>query len=155
MMEVTIEALSGDRFSFEAPQGEGYRDEGDYHVGEIYQGYSYCKETGVYVADLYFGIAAELDCDDSPENIRRAYEKHHGTAAGFSVERAGHPVFEWRAEFRNAGMHRIIYWKKIDEFELFACELLLKADLAEKELQEKLLDDFGRMARSCKAQPEE
>lgn len=154
-MEVTIEILSGARFSFEAPQGEGYRDEGDYHVGEIYQGYSYCTETGAYVADLYFGIATELDCNDSPENIRRAYERYHGAATEFSVAEAGHPVFERRAEFRNAGMRRIVYWRRIDEFELFAGELLLKTDLAEKELQEKLLDDFERMVRSCKAQPEE
>lgn len=152
MMEVTIEALSGDRFSFAVPQGEGYRDEGDYHVGEIYQGYSYCKETGVHVADLYFGIAAELDCNDSPENIRRAYEKYHGAATEFSVAEAGHPVFDRRAEFRNAKMHRIVYWKRIDEFELFACELLLKADLAEKELQKKILDDFECMVKSCRAE---
>lgn len=154
-MKVTIEALSGARFSFEPPQGEGYRDEEDYNVGEIYQGYSYSKETGEYVADLYFGIAAELDCNDSPENIHRAYEKHHGAAAGFSVAEAGHPVFERRAEFRNAKMHRIVYWKKIDEFELFSCELLLKADLAEKELQERILDDFERMVKSCGAEQRE
>lgn len=151
--EVTIETLSGGSFSFEPPQEEIYRDEEDYNVGEIYQGYSYSKEsTGEYVADLYFGMAAELNCDSSPENALKVYEKQHGAAVQFEVTRTEHPVFERRIEFRNAVMHRIVYLNVIDEFELFSCELLLKAHLAEKELHEKILNDFERMVNSCRAE---
>lgn len=156
-MEVIIETLSGGSFSFEAPQEEIYRDEEDYNVGEIYQGYSYSKEsTGEYVADLYFGMAAELECDSSPEHALKAYEKQHGKAVKFEVTGTEHPVFERRIEFRNAVMHRIVYLKVIDEFELFSCELLLKANRAGNELHDKILNDFERMVKSCRAEaPEE
>ncbi|MBR4305853.1 MAG: hypothetical protein IKT78_03310, partial [Ruminiclostridium sp.] len=60
-----FETLSDIKVSFEIPQDERYNDEEDYGAAEIYQGYSFYKseDDEKSVADMFFGIAAELDCD--------------------------------------------------------------------------------------------
>ncbi len=150
----TIELLSSSKLSFEELQDDHYVDEQDYHAAEIYQGYSYYKESpDDSVADLYYSIASELDCDISSDNIRKVYGALYGADAQVEVKEISHPVFGKRVEVIGKEIHHITYLKQIDESELLACELNLKIKPAGKRIYAKVLKDFEKMVESTRMEP--
>jgi len=148
---ITFDTLSGDKLSFETLPEESYEEEEDYGTAEIYQGYSYYKESAdESVADIYFSIAAELDCDISSDNIRKTYGKLYGADAEIRITDVTHPVFEKRIEVTGKKIHHITYVKQVDENELLACELELKVKPAGKRIYAKVLNDFEKLVESSK-----
>lgn len=148
---ITFDTLSGAKFSFETLPEDGYEDEEDYGVAEIYQGYSYYKESDdESVADIYFSIAAELDCDISAENVQAVYGKRYGADANIEITQITHPIFEKRIEVISKKIHHITYVKQVDENELLACELELKVKPAGKRIYAKILKDFEKLVESSK-----
>lgn len=146
-----FETFSDIRLSFIAPPDDVYTDEQDFHAAEIYQGYSFYKDgKEESVADMYFASASELDCDITPEHIKRVYESYDGSVLSFSCDDAEHSVFERRIEMETASTHRIVYIKTISECELLSCELVLKKKMAGKRLHDKIVKDFEAMVSSCR-----
>ena len=148
--EKTIELLSGTTMIVSAPRDKHFSDCEDYGVGELHQAYLYFpKESADSSAEFYLGIAAELDCDISEDNIRKAWEKLHGKADFFEVKSVEHGIWGLRAEMKNKSVHRISYLLRIDESELLDCTMELHKPNTRKKLDEKLTGLFEEFARKC------
>ncbi len=147
-----FETLSDMKISFKIPQGDGYTDEEDYSSSEIYQGYSYSKseEDDEPVGHIYLGIAAELNCDLSSENVLNVFEKKYGSATQYEYIECEHSIFKYRAEIIGKNIHRILYLRQIDENELLSCELTVNTKKSGKRLDKKLNKDFESIVKSCK-----
>lgn len=150
--EKNIELLNGSTLTVSAPRDRHFSDNEDYGVGELYQAYMYFprEDSEEASAVFYIGMAAELNCDMSEENIRRAWEKQNGKAEFFEVNAAEHGIFKLRAEMRNKSVHRISYLLQIDENELLDCTMELRKPNSRKKLDEKLTDLFEEFAHQCK-----
>ena len=149
--EKTIELLSGTTMIVPAPRDKHFSDCEDYGVGELHQAYLYFPKEGAdSSAEFYLGIAAELDCDMSEDNIRHAWEKLHGKAEFFEVIQAEHGIWGLRAEMKNKSVHRISYLLQIDESELLDCSMELHKPNSRKKLDEKLTEMFEEFARKCR-----
>lgn len=151
-LEKTIELLSCTTMIVSAPRDKHFTDEEDNGVCELYQLYGYYprEDSEERSAAFYIGIAAELDCDMSEDNIRNAWEKLHGKAEFFEVKPTEHGVFKLRAEMRNKNVHRISYLLQINEGELLDCTMELRKPNTRKKLDEKLTVMFEEFARQCK-----
>lgn len=146
-----IELLNGSEVIVEAPHDKHFADYGDYGVGELHQAYLYfAKEGADSSTEFYLGIAAELDCDMSEDNIRKAWEKLHGKAEFFKVRPTEHGIFKLRAEMKNKSVHRISYLLQIDESELLDCTMELHKPNTRKKLDEKLTGLFDEFALRCR-----
>ena len=148
--------LSDLKVSFEIPQDDRYTDEEDYGAAEIYQGYSYreSEDDEESVSDMYFGIAAELNCDLSSDNVLSVFEKEYGKAVQYDYSSTEHEIFEFRAEITGEKTHRIIYLKQMDSEELLSCELTIDTKRAGKRLCGKLIKNFEKLVASCKIREE-
>jgi len=145
----TFTLLCEKEVSYVEPQDDNFINAEDYGVAEIYQGYSYCEDDREgSIAEFFFSIASELDCDISPGNIRRKWEYFHSKATTFEVAETSVAVFTHRAEFRNKKTHKISYFRQMNEYELFACELEIRLAKISKPLHSKLVKLFDEFARS-------
>jgi hypothetical protein len=146
-----FETISETKVSFEIPQGDNYTDEQDCHAAEIYQVYSYRKENiDEPIAYMAFSIAAQFDCNMSKENIRRTWEKFDDKATEFKIEPIKHLLFDYRAEMLNENCHNVMYFRQVDKYEIFACELTVKYNLAKKQPDKKITEDFEKMVKSSR-----
>ena len=147
-----IELLSGTEIIVEVPRDKHFTDEEDYGVCEVYQLYGYYPRVDSEEASavFYIGMAAELDCDMSEDNIRRAWEKQNGKAEFFEVKPTEHGIFRLHAEMKNKSVHRISYLLQINEGELLDCTMELRKPNTRKKLDEKLSVMFEEFARQCK-----
>ncbi|MCM1478134.1 MAG: hypothetical protein NC085_00430 [Muribaculaceae bacterium] len=148
--EKSIELLNGGTVTVSAPRDKHFSDYDDCGVGEIYQAYMYLpREDAEWSAAFSLGIAAELDCDMSGENICRVLEKLYGKAEFFEVKDVEYSIFKLRAEMRNKNVHRISYLLQIDECELLDCTMELRKPNSRKKLDEKLTGLFEEFVRKC------
>lgn len=148
---VDVELLSDQKVEIHPPRDRHFTDMGDGGIAEIYRAYEYYpKEGAESSAEFYLGIAAELDCDMSDENIRKAWEKQYDKAEFFEVKSVEYGIFKLRAEMRNKSVHRISYLLHIDESELLDCTMELHKPNSRKKLDEKLSSLFEEFARGCK-----
>ena len=146
-----INLLSGSLVEFDIPADDHFIDSDDFGVGEIYKGYSYLpKEDADSVAEMFLGIAAELDCDLTPDNIRRRWEEYNGTAISFCCKVVNYGIFTVFAELKNKNIHKVSYFLKIDDSEILECSLEVHNPNMRKKTDEKLRDLFYTFAGSCK-----
>ena len=146
-----ITLLNGSEILVEEPDDKHFSDCDDYGLGEMHQVYMYFHGDGAeHSAEFYLGIAAELDCDMSEDNIHEALKNQHGKADFFEVKSVEHGIFKLRAEMRNKSVHRISYLLQIDESELLDCTMELHKPNSRKKLDEKLSGLFEEFARRCK-----
>ncbi|MCM1327815.1 MAG: hypothetical protein NC253_00085 [Ruminococcus sp.] len=142
-----VELLCGETVTVYPPRDRHFTDTGDGSAGEIYQVYEYAPSEGAETsAAFYLGIAAELDCDISEENIRKVWEKMYSSAETFSADKCGHGIFDLQVEMRNKNVHRISYLKQIDENELLECTMEVKSPNRRKKLDERLTALFEEFA---------
>ena len=148
---IEVELLSDQKVEIYPPHDRHFTDMDDGGAAEIYRLFEYSPKDGAESsANFYLGIAAELDCDMSEDNIRKAWEKLHGKAEFFEVKQAEHGIFKLRAEMKNKSVHRISYLLQIDESELLDCTMELHKPNSRKKLDEKLSALFEEFARQCK-----
>lgn len=147
-----VELVNGSILIVSPPRDKCFTDNDDYGEGELYQLYGYYprEDSEEASAAYYIGIAAELDCDMSEDNIRKAWEELHGKAEFFEVKPTEHGIFRLRAEMRNKSVHRISYLLQINEGELLDCTMELRKPNTRKKLDEKLSVMFEEFARQCK-----
>ena len=147
-----IEIISGAKLTVSAPRDKHFTDDEDHGVGELYQAYMYFprEDSEESSAEFYLGIAAELDCDMSEDNIRNAWEELHGKAEFFEVKAVEYGIFKLRAEMRNKSVHRISYMLQIGESELLDCTIELHKPNSRKKLDEKLSALFVEFAGQCR-----
>ncbi len=148
---IEVELLSDQKVEIFPPRDRHFTDMEDGGAAEIYRLYEYYPKEGAdSSAEFYLGIAAELDCDMSEDNIRNTWEKQNGKAEFFEVKPTEHGIFKLRAEMKNKSVHRISYLLQIDESELLDCTMELRKPNSRKKLDEKLSGLFEEFARQCK-----
>ena len=148
---VEVELLSDQKIEIHPPRDRHFTDMQDGGAAEIYRLYEYSPKEGAEPsASFYLGIAAELDCDLSEENIRNAWEELHGKAELFEVKSVEQGIFKLRAEIKNKSVHRISYLLQSDESELLDCTMELYKPNTRKKLDEKLTGMFEEFARQCR-----
>ncbi|MDE7303834.1 MAG: hypothetical protein K2N60_11010 [Oscillospiraceae bacterium] len=148
---IEVELLSDQKIEISPPRDRHFTDMEDGGTAEIYRLYEYYpKEGAESSAEFYLGIASELDCDMSDDNICRAWEKQNGNAELLEVKSVEYGIFKLRAEMRNKNIHRISYLLQIDESELLDCTMKLHKPNSRKKLDEKLSGLFEEFARQCK-----
>lgn len=148
---IEVELLSDQKVEIHPPHDRHFTDMDDGGAAEIYRLYEYSPKEGAEPsANFYLGIAAELDCDMSEDNIRNAWEKLHGKAELFEVKPTEHGIFKLRAEMKNKNVHRISYLLQIDESELLDCTMELHKPNSRKKLDEKLTGLFEEFALRCR-----
>ena len=148
---VEIELLSDKTVIIFPPRDRHFTDCDDCGAAELYKAYGYCPKEGAdSSAEFYLGIAAELDCDMSGENIRRAWEELHGKSEFFEVKPTEYGIWGLRAEMKNKSVHRISYLLQIDESELLDCTMELRKPNSRKKLDEKLSVLFEEFAGKCR-----
>ena len=148
---VEIELLSDKTVIISPPRDRHFTDCDDCGAAELYKAYGYYPKEGAdSSAEFYLGIAAELDCDMSGENIRKAWEELHGKSEFFEVKPIEHGIFKLRAEMKNKSVHRISYLLQIDESELLDCTMELRKPNSRKKLDEKLTVLFEEFAGKCR-----
>lgn len=147
---VEAELLSDQKLEVYPPRDRHFTDMQDGSAAEIYRLYEYSPKEGAEPsANFYLGIAAELDCDISEDNIRKAWEEQYGKAEFFEVKSAEHGIYKLRAEMKNKSVHRISYLLQIDKSELLDCTMELHKPNTRKKLDEKLTEMFEEFARKC------
>lgn len=146
-----FETTSKHIISYHEPSDDHYADEQDFHIAEVYQGYSFYKDgTEDLLANMYFGMAAELNNEISKENVHDVYTRLHGKSIEYDMKAIKHPIFQYRFDFLTRDVRRILYIRRESEAELLSCELVLKKKTAGKRLHDKIVKDFEAMAKSCR-----
>ncbi len=147
----SIELLDGSTLTVKHPSDKHFTDYEDCGAAEIYQCYSYLpKEDAESSADFFLGIAAELGCDISPENIRSSWEAAYGKADLFEIQEVDYGIFSLRVEMRNKNTHKISYLLPMGEDLLLECGMDVHQPNRRKKLDERLVELFGEFALSCK-----
>ncbi len=147
----SLELLDGSMLTVKHPSDKHFSDYEDCGAAEIYQCYSYLpKEDAESSADFFVGIAAELGCDISPENVRSSWEDVYGKADIFEIQEVDYGIFNLRVEMRNKNTHKISYLLQMGEDLLLECGMGVHQPNRRKKLDEKLVELFGEFALSCK-----
>ena len=147
----SLELLDGSTLTVKHPSEKHFTDYEDCGAAEIYQCYSYLpKEDAESSADFFVGIAAELGCDLSPENIRSSWEDVYGKADIFEIQEVDYGIFNLRVEMRNKKTHKISYLLQMGEDLLLECGMDVHQPNRRKKLDERLVELFGEFALSCK-----
>ena len=137
--------------TFECPNDCRFIDSRDIGAAEIYQCYSYIpKNADESIAEFYFGIASELDCNLSPENIRNCWVELNGKADELKVENVEYGIFRVRAEMKNKSVHKISYFLQMADDLLLECSMEVHQPNKRKKTDEKLSNLFEQFALSCK-----
>lgn len=146
-----IETLSNIKISYEVPDKKRYKDKQDFSVAEIYQGYSYLpKDCIESVADMFFGTASELDCSIDKATILNSFVKEFGVAISVDYQELSNDFYDYFIDITGKCVRKIMYIKKIDESELFSCEVIIRIENLKSATISKTIRDFEKMAKSCK-----
>ena len=146
-----IETLSDDKISFELPDLNRYEDEQDFHSAEIYQGYSFSYQNADEpAARFYFSIAPELDNELNKDAVLNAFEEEYEETSDITYKELTDSFYECYADIISDNYRKIAYIRRMDEDELFSCELIIETKALRKATMIKLIRDFDNMANSCK-----
>ncbi len=146
-----IETLSDDKISFELPDLNRYEDEQDFHSAEIYQGYSFSYHNADEPAvRFYFSIALELDNELNKDAVLNAFEEEYEELSEVKFEKLTDSFYEYYADIISDNYRKIAYLRRMDENELFSCELIIETKALRAATVSKVIKDFTHMAESCK-----
>ena len=146
-----IETLSDDKISFELPDLNRYEDEQDFHSAEIYQGYSFSYQNADEpAARFYFSIAPELDNELNKDAVLNAFEEEYEETSDITYKELTDSFYECYADIISDNYRKIAYIRRMDEDELFSCELIIETKSLRTATLIKLIRDFDNMANSCK-----
>lgn len=150
--EIFVSLINSRLLKVNIPKDKDFVDNSDYSVAEIYKCYDYIGndyESNKEKALFFLGIAPELDCDLSINNISKIWQKIHGKAESFSVNEGQHGIFELCAEMINSDVYIKSYFLQIEDDLLLECGMYVEKPYFKKELVEKLISEFDEFANSC------
>ena len=158
---LTVPAEDGERgefsgldektYSYLIPKDEGFIDEGNCHAAEIHQAYGFGREIN-YERDVMFvfSIAGEFDCEIKETRAKAAYTRYVRAPTRSKLMTVDHPVFTHAYLFYTPKKYRITYLKKLGEYELLGCELILRKSGGDEAWKAKMIEEFKRFAGSCR-----
>ena len=145
-----IKILCGSTLTFQTPKNSHFTDSDDCGAAEIYKCYSYsANENSESSAEFFLSMAAELDCDLSTENIKSCFEEYNGKSDYFAISNEQFGIFNLKAEMKNKSVHKISYYRQIDEDEILECSMEVHQPNRRKKVDEKLTTMFQEFALSC------
>lgn len=151
---VEVKLLSDQKVKISPPRDRHFTDCDDCGAAELYKVYKYYPQEGAESsAEFYLGIAAELDCDMTEDNIRTVWEKLYGKGENFEVTSTGCGIFTLRADMRNSKVRKVSYLLRIDESELLECTLEVDHPNKRKKTEERLIKMFEKFASECRIVP--
>lgn len=151
---VKIELLNGDKVKIYPPRSSHFTDCDDGGAAEVHKLYEYSASEGARSAvRLFMGIAAELGCDMTENNIRTAWEMFYGKAENFEVTDTSCGIFTLRADMRNKKIRKASYLLRVAESELLECTVEIDFPSKRKKTEEKLLKIFEEFASKCQYYP--
>ncbi len=138
-------------YSYLIPKDEGFIDEGNCHAAEIHQAYGFGREIN-YERDVMFvfSIAGEFDCEIKEGRAKAAYTRYDSAPTRSKLMTVEHPVFTHAYVFDTPKKYRITYLKKLGEYELLGCELILRKSGGDDAWKAKMIEEFKRLAGSCR-----
>ncbi|MBR6538000.1 MAG: hypothetical protein IKT67_12465 [Lachnospiraceae bacterium] len=138
-------------YSYLIPKDEGFIDEGNCHAAEIHQAYGFGREIN-YERDVMFvfSIAGEFDCEIKESRAKAAYTRYDSAPTRSKLMTVEHPVFTHAYLFDTPKKYRITYLKKLGEYELLGCELILRKSGGDEAWKAKMIEEFKRFAGSCR-----
>ena len=138
-------------YSYLIPKDEGFVDEGNCHAAEIHQAYGFGREIN-YERDVMFVfyIAGEFDCEIKETRAKAAYTRYDSAPTRSKLMTVEHPVFTHAYVFDTPKKYRITYLKKLGEYELLGCELILRKSGGDEAWKAKMIEEFKRFAGSCR-----
>lgn len=149
--EKKIKLLNGQELHIVEPIDSHFVDCGDSSTAEIYQCYNYVKnDAEVSIADIFLGIAVELDCDITVDNIHKMWGQLYGKADFFEIKNKDQGIFNLWVELKNKSVHKVSYFKKMSDDLLLECSLELQQPNKRKKLDEKITKEFEEFAVSCR-----
>lgn len=148
-----VELLDGSTLTLTVPKDSHFIDSEDCGAAEIYQCYSYLSQKDAESsAELFLGIAPEIDGDLSFENVRSSWEEFYGKSEFFELQEVDYGMFKFCAEMKNKDTHKISYFLQMEEDLILECGMEVHQPNRRKKLDEKLCDLLKEFALSCRQQ---
>ncbi len=145
-----IQLLDGTKLTVKIPWNNEFVDFQDVGSAEIYQCYKYISNNEDILADVFLGIAPELDCNIAHSNIQSVWEKIYGKADFFEVRDIDYGIFKLRVEMKNKNTHKISYLLKMEEDLLLECGLQIYNQNKSEKLVKQFIIWFEQFVSSCK-----
>ncbi len=146
-MKKEIDLLDGTKLTYIQPPEKEWEDTEDCGAAEIYQSYSYNKGSSD-TAVMYFGIAAELDCDITEQHVLCVSTKMYGEPDMFEYKSGDFGVFDICVELKNKNIHKVSYYKKQSDDLLLECTLEVYKPNSRMKTDEKLVVEFRNFIKT-------
>lgn len=137
--------LDGKRILVDLPWTDKWMDYQESGSAEIYQNYKYLSQNGEILADIFWGLAPELDCDLGRDNIMASWQDIHGEVSFNACMPLTDSIFSLRAEMNNVDLCKISYYVQTSEDLLLECGLqVYKKYVPVKQIEKfiKLFEDL-------------
>lgn len=145
-----IQLLNNEKLKVQRLDVPHFEEDNNIAAMEIYLCYRYVlKENADALADIFLGIAPELNCDTEAANIRSTWEEIYGKADLFTVQDVKCGIFNMRTEMKNKNTHRISYILQMQDNLLLECGLDVHQPYSRKKTDEKLVQVFETFALGC------
>lgn len=144
-----LQMLNGKELECEVFQEPHFTDNGDCGAAEIYHCYSYAVGEEE-IAEIFLGIAPELDCKLEYENVRDSWRNYYGETDCFEMKEVEYGIFKYRVEFRNRKRHKISYFLQQEEDLLLECGMEVYNPNRRKKTDEKFEKIFEEFTLKCK-----
>lgn len=145
-----IALLDGSKLTVKLPWDKEFVDFQDGGSAEVYQCYKNLSDAGDILADIFLGIAPELDCDLKEENILDSWQSIYGKLTFSEIKNVSNGVFHVRAEMKNENVHKISYFVQTAEDLLLECGLQIYVPNELERSAEQLVNWFEQFVLSCK-----
>ena len=82
--------------------------------------------------------------------VINAFEEEYEEPSEVKFKKLTDSFYEYYADIISDNFRKIAYLRRMDENELFSCELIIETKALRKATMIKLIRDFDNMANSCK-----
>ena len=115
--------LDGKKIVVDLPWNGMWMDYQDGGSAEVYKNYKYLSDTGVVLADVFWSIASELDCELSEDNIFSSWQDNYGKAIYYECKSITGSIYTLRAEMKTTDWYKVSYFVQTADDLLLECGL--------------------------------
>ena len=145
-----IKTLCGKNVSFLIPDSSRYHDESDFHVGEVYQAYSYTRKSAIESdAHMCFTMGADFTSPIQENTLAELFSNYYGAVNSIEFKPLSNEFYDYFADIIGESYRMISFIKQIDKDEMFCCELLLHISTLRTSTISRIIKDFNALAQSC------
>lgn len=142
--------LDGKKIIIELPWNDKWMDYQDDGSAEVYQNYKYLSNDGEVLADIFWSLAPELDCELSRENIFTSWQDNYGKAICFECKPMIDSVYTMRAEMKTVDLYKVSYYVQTAEDLLLECGLQVHTKNMSDKQTEQFVKLFEKLIKNSK-----